>query len=353
MKIAIINDSHFGARSDNQLFLDYFVDFFENQFFPYLRENNITEVLHLGDFMDRRKFVNFNTLGAVRNRILTPLREMGVRVHIVPGNHDTYYRNTNDLNSLRELFADRYDNFHLYEGPVELEFDSLSLAMIPWINKENSSDIMEFLSKTKCPIICGHFELDGYEVMRGYRFEGGMSDKELSRFEMVLSGHFHNKSSRNNVYYLGTQYQITFHDLHEKKGFHILDTETRNLEYIENPRRMFHQIVYDDEKMNIENVIEEMDFSAYANSFIKILVMNKKSPYTFDRLLDKLYEQNVQNITIVEETLDSGIDEEDILDMAQDTLTIINKEIDTMENLTDKSGVKNLVRELYLEALSQ
>jgi hypothetical protein len=81
--------------------------------------------------------------------------------------------------------------------------------------------------------------------------------------------------------------------------------------------------------------------------------MNKKSPYTFDRLLDKLYEQNVQNITIVEETLDSGIDEEDILDMAQDTLTIINKEIDTMENLTDKSGVKNLVRELYLEALSQ
>ena len=67
MKIAILNDSHFGARGDNQLFLDYFLDFFENQFFPYIKENNITEVLHLGDLMDRRKFVNFNTLTTVRN----------------------------------------------------------------------------------------------------------------------------------------------------------------------------------------------------------------------------------------------------------------------------------------------
>jgi len=352
MKIAILNDSHFGARGDNQLFLDYFLDFFENQFFPYLKENNITTVLHLGDLMDRRKFVNFNTLGTVRNRFMNPLRDMGVTMHIVPGNHDTYFRNTNDLNSLRELFADRYENFDLIEEPKDLVFDDLSIAMVPWINKENKEQTMKFLSATKSPICCGHFELDGYEVMRGYKFEGGMSDSDLRRFEMVLSGHFHNKSSRNNVHYLGTQYQITFHDLNEKKGFHILDTETRGLEYVENPRRMFHQIVYDDIKTDLEKIIDTLDFTSYANSYVKILVMNKKSPYTFDRFIDKLYEQNIQNVTIVEDVSTDDVEEEDILDMAQDTVTIINNEIDGMD-IDNKSGVKNLIRELYMEALSQ
>lgn len=352
MKIAILNDSHFGARGDNQLFLDYFLDFFENQFFPYIKENNITEVLHLGDLMDRRKFVNFNTLTTVRNRFMQPLSDMGVNFHIVPGNHDTYYRNTNELNALKELFADRYPNFDLIENPKDLIFDGLSMAMVPWINKENKSEIMEFLSSTKSPICCGHFELDGYEVMKGWKFEGGMSDKDLKRFEMVLSGHFHGKSTRNNVHYLGTQYQITFHDLHDKKGFHTLDTETRSLEFIENPRRMFHQIVYDDVKTDLEKIIDTLDFTSYANSYVKILVMNKKSPYTFDRFIDKLYEQNIQNVTIVEDVPTTDVEEEDILDMAQDTVTIINNEIDGMD-IDNKSGVKNLIRELYMEALSQ
>ena len=84
MKIAILNDSHFGARGDNQLFLDYFLDFFENQFFPYLKENNITEVLHLGDLMDRRKFVNFNTLTTVRNRFMQPLFGYGCKLSHCP-----------------------------------------------------------------------------------------------------------------------------------------------------------------------------------------------------------------------------------------------------------------------------
>lgn len=352
MLIPILNDTHFGARSDNQLFLDYFLDFFENQFFPYLEKNEIKNVLHLGDLMDRRKFVNFNTLGHVRTRFMEPLRDLGVTMHVVPGNHDTYYRNTNSLNALRELFADRYDNFNLYEGPVDLEFDGLNIAMVPWINKGNREEILKFLADTKAPIVAGHFELDGYEVFRGHRFEGGMCDSDLKRFEMVLSGHFHNKSHRNNVHYLGTQYQITFSDLNDPKGFHVLNTEDRSLDFQVNPRLMFHQLMYNDEENDLEAALEKMDFTGYANSFIKILVVKKKSPYTFDRLLDKLYEQNVQNITIIEDHSVSLIDEEDIVDMSKDTISIINDEIDSIENLEDKSGVKNLVRQLYMEALS-
>ena len=97
MKIAIINDTHFGARADSQVFTDYFFKFFEEQFFPYLKENDIKTVFHLGYLMDRIKFVNFNTLNNTRKRFLEPLENMGVKTHVILGNHDTYYKNTNDL----------------------------------------------------------------------------------------------------------------------------------------------------------------------------------------------------------------------------------------------------------------
>ena len=100
MKIAFICDTHFGARNDSPFFLDNALSFFEKQFFPYLRDNNITNVIHLGDFFDRRKYVNFNTLSVVRKRFVDKVVNDKLNLHITIGNHDTYFRNTNDLNSL-------------------------------------------------------------------------------------------------------------------------------------------------------------------------------------------------------------------------------------------------------------
>ena len=149
MKIAIINDTHWGARSDSQIFLEYFTDFFREQFFPYLKENNINTVLHLGDLMDRRKFVNFNTLNTVRSEFMEPLLREGIVVHCILGNHDTFYKNTNDLNSVNELFGDRYSNFFIYQQPIDLEFDGVKVGMVPWVNSENREKTLEYLKNTK------------------------------------------------------------------------------------------------------------------------------------------------------------------------------------------------------------
>ena len=216
MKIALINDTHFGARGDSQIFLEYFMKFFETSFFPYIQENKIDTVFHLGDLMDRRKFVNFNTLNTTRKRFLEPLEDMGVKTHIILGNHDTYYKNTNELNSVQELLGDRYENFNIIESPQELWLEDNGFVMIPWINKSNKEESLELLNTTSCPIAAGHFELNGYEVLPGIRHHGGLDDKILKKFEQVWSGHFHQKSSRDNINYLGAQYQITFSDLYIK-----------------------------------------------------------------------------------------------------------------------------------------
>ena len=350
MKIAIINDTHWGARSDSQIFLDYFTDFFREQFFPYLKENNIDTVLHLGDLMDRRKFVNFNTLNIVRNEFMEPLLHAGVSVHCILGNHDTFYKNTNDLNSVNELFGDRYSNFLIYQNPIDLEFDGVKIGIVPWVNSENRDGTLEYLKNTKSNIICGHFELNGYEVMRGLPFDGGMSDECLRRFDMVLSGHFHTRSVQNNVTYLGTQYQITFSDLNDRKGFHVFDTETRDLEFIENPRKKFFKISYDDSE---GFDISQFPFKEYKNAYVKLFVDNKTKPYLFDRFLDNLYDVPVSNVTVVEDY--GGEDElEEDVDLSLDTVSIISNEVNDMKelNVEQKTKLKLMIRDLYLESLT-
>ena len=134
MKIAILADTHFGARNDSQLFLDYFTDFFEKTFFPECEKRGIKTIIHLGDLMDRRKFVNFNTLSQMREKFVNPLVTGQYDFHCIIGNHDTYFKNTNDVNSPVELFGDRYENIHIYDSPVSITLDGCKFGLVPWIN---------------------------------------------------------------------------------------------------------------------------------------------------------------------------------------------------------------------------
>lgn len=344
MKLAIINDTHFGIRNDSPLFLENALLFFEEQFFPYLKEHGIKTVLHLGDFMDRRKYVNFNTLAKVRTRIVDRFKTEGIDLHIILGNHDTYFKNTNEINSLKELFA---DSFNVIEEPTILNLGGLDIAMIPWINSSNSEAYMDFIKTCKADILCGHLELFGYYAIRGVKHESGMRDDVFKRFEMVLSGHFHNRQSNGNIHYLGTQYQLTFNDLNDVKGFHILDTETRSLAFIENPNRMFYSIHYDD-SIDLQT-LSNLNYDKYANKFVRVYVKSKSNPYVFDKLLDGLYSAPVANITLIED-YEVGISDE-VADMSLDTLSLINKEIDDLKDVEGKSELKEIMRELYMESL--
>ena len=101
MKIAIINDTHCGIKNGSDVFLDNAESFYKNVFFPYLDEQNITSILHLGDYYDHRRFVNFKALERNRHMFLDVIRDKNIHMSIVPGNHDVYYKNTNDLCSLK------------------------------------------------------------------------------------------------------------------------------------------------------------------------------------------------------------------------------------------------------------
>ena len=83
MKIAILNDTHAGVRGDMQAMADYQGRFYKEVFFPYLVENNIDQILHLGDYFDRRKYVNFASLKANREHFIEPMLENDIKMDLI------------------------------------------------------------------------------------------------------------------------------------------------------------------------------------------------------------------------------------------------------------------------------
>ena len=232
MKIALLNDTHFGCRNDSPAFLEYQNEFYDNLFFPYLIENKIDTLIHLGDVVDRRKFINHNTAHNFKLKFWNRLDELNIDTHIIIGNHDTYYKNTNEVNALQNLNISK--SAKIYTRPVECTFDGLDILMLPWICDDNYDDSIFAIDNSTSPICMGHLEVKGFEMHSGHFNEQGLEKSQFTKFEKVLSGHFHKKSDDGRIYYLGTQYEMTWSDYNCPKGFHIFDTDTRELERVSN-----------------------------------------------------------------------------------------------------------------------
>ena len=347
MKVALITDTHFGARNDNQNFNEYFFQFYENQFFPYLKEHNITNVVHLGDVMDRRKYVSYRIAKDFRERFIDKFE--GINFHMLVGNHDTFYKNTNEVNSLQELVDGRHKNITVYEKSTEVEFDGCKILFVPWINTENMSHTMKMLQTSDAQICMGHLELNGFEMQKGLVMDHGWDKQEFKRFDMVMSGHYHHKSDDGQIFYLGTPYEIYWNDWNDPKGFHVFDTEKRELERIVNPLTIYSKIYYDD---TVSIFDDNHDMSAYKNKYVKLVVVNKKDLYQFDKFVDRLLQADCHEVKIIEDfsELDASNVSDDIVENTEDTMTLLERYIDDLPIDLSKDRLKNTTRELYIEA---
>jgi len=269
MKIALLNDTHFGCRNDNPAFIKFQNKFYDEQFFPFIQRNNIKCLIHLGDVVDRRKFINHNTAHNFKKVFWNRLDDMDIETHIIIGNHDTYYKNTNEVNAMQNLNISK--NTMVYTHATDVEFDGLKILFIPWICDDNYAETIRTIGNSTATIAMGHLEISGFEMHNGHMNEQGLEKAMFKRFEKVMSGHFHKKSDDGQIYYLGTQYEMTWSDYMCPKGFHIFDTATRELSRVENPNRMFKKIVYNDKETNYDTI----DIKEYDHTFVKLFISNK------------------------------------------------------------------------------
>ena len=144
MKICILGDTHFGMRGDSIEFHNHYEKFYNEIFFPYSLENNITVVFQMGDLFDRRKFINFNRLYLAREYFFDKLKKHNIQFYTIIGNHDIYFKNILSVNSSQMLLND-YDNITVIDKPIKMVFDGVDVDVIPWICSDNEEGIIEFI----------------------------------------------------------------------------------------------------------------------------------------------------------------------------------------------------------------
>lgn len=348
-KAVLITDTHFGfgkRGKNDKFFMEHINKFFTQVFFPYLKKHKdkIDAIIHLGDVVDHRQFITPEA-AAYTNRIFRTMKEIvGCDIDIIIGNHDCKFKTTNKLNFPSQLELCRYARVH--ENPTAIFPGGKEVLVIPWINPENVQLTKNLLSvhKKNDGIVMGHLELIGFEHHTGHVATHGDDKSLFDGYSMVLSGHYHKKSSRDNIHYLGAPYELTWNDYGDRKGFHVLDLETRELEFRPNPHTAFL-------------VINDGDSDMLAECEGKIVDVLTTPDNLDSEFIKKVQEKGFAVNPVTADTRTAKRIDENILDIGDlaDTEKIIEQYIENM-NLNDTNidhgDLTKFVKELYTESMT-
>lgn len=346
MKLALIADTHGGMRNDNPHLLKNFERSCE-WFFNELKRRNIDDIFHLGDLYDRRRYLNFETARVVRESFLKPAGNH-YATYIIAGNHDEYFKDSHETNSLNEIVTGKYPTIRTFTEPRHVSIGNFKIALIPWITDTNRAQTLDFIEKSDADVVMGHLELAGFEMHKNVFKEHGDDPDIFKKFKAVYTGHFHKKSSNRNIHYIGAFSEYIWSDYDCPRGFSILDTDTLELELVENPHRMFKQINYDDSKG-----FPDLDYEQYRNTYVRVVVANRDNMFDFDHMIDNLYDVHPIDVTVVED-IESFIDldPDAAVDQSQDTPAILDTYISNLTLPVETSIMQGYMRDMYKEAIS-
>jgi DNA repair exonuclease SbcCD nuclease subunit len=340
MKVAIITDTHYNFKKGSQVFHDYFEKFYNEVFFPTLKKLKIDTVIHLGDIFDNRKVTDYWSIEWTKRVILEPLKKY--KVHLILGNHDIFYKNTNKLNS-PELLIGNYKNINIYTKPTNVQVGEQEVLFIPWITPDSESETLAAIQNTSARIAMGHLELTGFYAHRGHIQESGRDKSTFNKFDKVFSGHYHTRSDDGKIYYLGNPYQLYWNDYGDTRGFTIWDTDTGTTELVNNPFEMFKICNYDEEFL-------ETDLSSYSGCIVKLIVKNKTDQKKFDKFVDSLIKSQPYELKVIESVkINENFESDEILEQ-EDTLSLLKRYVDESEIQLNKTRIKELIQSIYQES---
>jgi hypothetical protein len=333
--------------------------FFDKVFFPTLYEHGIKTVLHGGDYTDRRKYVSYGTAGWMYTHYRSLLSVGGITEVAIVGNHDCFLKHSTSINSITELYRDD-DTIDIITQPTHRIFGGQDVLLLPWICDENRDASMQMIADSKAALVLGHLELAGFQMYRGLPNMDGLPAELFDKFKLVLSGHYHHRSTKEPVHYLGAPYPMTWADYRDPRGFHLLDMDTHELTFIENPYSIFNRIVYDDvdQKHSYINDLCQSIIAAdspYREAFVKVVVKRKEQPYWFDLMMDALYKVNALDVQVVDDIMvnDDG-DETKTFDESAllDTVALMREYVESLSISCDKVELNKYLQGIYLEAIA-
>lgn len=358
MKIAILNDTHFGVRNGASHFENETKRFFNEVFIPYVKEENIKEVIIAGDVFDDRKQINIKTFNMACD-IFQNTSFLNYR--IINGNHDNYTKNATRPNSIEPFFVN-FQHTETIVTPKIYEYDGYPIQFIPWICRDNEEACLEAIQSKKGRTLITHTDIIGSQSVPGVFLENGFSMETFYDYDWVLNGHIHTRSKIGaNIVNLGTQYQMTWSDYGQKKGFHVFDTEKIDLTFVPNPRTIYEKIYYTDNLIEGWDPIEWIlgNWKHLENKFIKVIVSGEVDRYVLDKVMNTINSDiTTYDVKVIEDVIglfEDGAQDPEIFSQAKSTVQIIHDVIEEtpMDNKIKKNVLKGLMAKFYSDALNK
>lgn len=356
--IAIISDIHFGQSNFNIELFNSQMEFFEQQFFPYLKENNIKHVIHCGDFFHNRNVINWLLYNEIKTRFFKWFDDNDIILHMILGNHDLFYRSTLKINSLSETVKE-FKNIIVYDKNRTITIFPYTIGMVPWIIDKKSSQL-----PNNCDILFVHMDIHGFPMTKGILSKNGYELKHFAKYKYVFSGHYHCNYIKDNVIMVGSPYQTSWNDFNETKGFYVLN-DNYDLNYIKNTiNPKFVKLYYDDNKIEVLGLEDSPKFVSeeeaiaiakknYVRLFVKFIKDQNKLENFHNSLLSvskNSYKIDIINLSDYVEDVD-----EEIVELDMDTFDIIISSIENMtfEESIDKELLIKISKSLFKEATDE
>lgn len=357
----MISDIHFGCRGNSEKYLTVIKDFFTDTLSKVIDDNDVYDVRILGDLFDNRNTLNVRTMNTVMEVFRWySMKKPDVKFKILLGNHDIYYHNRTDINSIECLR--HMDNVEVVD---KLEIETLNgkkIVMVPWLIHETET-YQKFMSlasgKEKFDLLLGHFEMRGFEVTPGVVDTSGLDTGVFDNFGRVFSGHYHIRDTRGKLSYLGCPYQLTWSDYGNDKGIHIYDVDTEEVTFVKNEDSPQHMKIImsalaegerDCLKKVKNNVVRLVIDKKYKDSVILKVVSALEALEPFKLDIDNQY---------IEESVDSELMKEVDISRLNDPLSFLLEYIKVIELPTDseitfdKKELTKRVSDLYQKILKE
>ncbi len=231
--VAVLADVHFGYAGNE--FLDSELRFFREVLVPELKRRKIKKIIQLGDLFENRRNIDVYVKNKVYDLFENDLKDF--EWYIFPGNHDVYFKNSNEIHSLR--FLKKFKNVTVINDITEIEINKRKFLFVPWLydleifkTYINEHDIKEV------DACFGHFDIIGSKMSKNAFSKNGLTKDLLFKFKKVFSGHYHSRSiekrGEHELVYVGMPYQLNRGDEGEERGFCILHCDDLSYEFVEN-----------------------------------------------------------------------------------------------------------------------
>jgi DNA repair exonuclease SbcCD nuclease subunit len=333
MTVAIITDTHFGVRGESEAFSEIQKKML-NDFFAFCSENSIKEIWHAGDLFDDRKKISSKLLSFVNENWVNKVSELGIKVKIIVGNHDTFFKNTNKINSVSEILSKDSNHTVVVDDILEFNYNNKSVAFVPWICPENSSSIIQKLTKNYYDVVVGHFDIAGMLMQGSVVSEHGMSKSDFKNHGLVLSGHYHKKSMDGNIHYLGNPLPTNWAEAQDPHGWHTFNGDLNSLTFHEWKHPIYQRLVV--------NTKDKISFDWDGSIFLRILIKNKNE-FHYQNLLNELKNYDIKHISIIDDTIDTQEVDNDLINEEElrDDLVVMLKEY--VKKTQDEKHIQKLL----------